>query len=100
MNPGPLFIIRKHFYLLLLAFSFSALINLENTKILLLLATTTKNPKRTLLFSFYFSSYFIYCFILSFIILIRNLVLDNHTVELGAQDKNFVLQVARRGWKS
>ena len=107
MNPGPLFIIRNHFYLLLLAFTFSALINFENTKIYLLLATTTKNPKRTLLYYFsllsshsLLSCYFIYCFIYCYFILFtRNLVLDNHTVELGAQGKGVVLQVVGRGWK-
>jgi hypothetical protein len=26
-------------------------------------------------------------------------VLDNHTVELGAQDKDIALQVAKQGWK-
>jgi hypothetical protein len=26
-------------------------------------------------------------------------VLDNHTVELGAQDKDIALHVARQGWK-
>jgi hypothetical protein len=60
MNPGPLFIIRNHFYLLLLAFTFSALINFENTKILLFLATTTKNPKRTLLYCFRLLSSLVY----------------------------------------
>jgi hypothetical protein len=26
-------------------------------------------------------------------------VLDNHTMELGAQDKDIALQVAKQGWK-
>ena len=69
MNPGPLLIIRNHFYLLLLAFTFSALINFENTKILLLLATTTKNPKRTLLYCFRLLSSLVY-FLVIFIIVI------------------------------
>jgi len=48
MNPGPFLIIRKHFYLLLLAFTISAIKSCENTKTSLLLATKTKNPKTTL----------------------------------------------------
>jgi hypothetical protein len=98
MNPGPLLIIRNTHFTVFTVLYFSAIIN-KNTKTLLLSASINKNPKRTLLFCYLLFCYFIYCFYLSLIILIRNLVLDNHTVELGAQDKNFVLQVARRGWR-
>jgi hypothetical protein len=63
---------------------------------------STQNPKKhhlllllsclpSLLFLIYFTLY------LYFILLIRNLVLDNHTVELGTQEKNFALQTGRRG---
>ena len=99
MNPGPLLNIRNTtLYCSFTVLYFSATIN-KNTKTYLLSANINKNPKRTLLFCYLLLCYFIYCFYLSLIILIRNLVLDNHTVELGAQDKNFVLQVARRGWR-
>ena len=94
MNPGPFLIIRNKPFTVFTVLYFSATIN-KNPKTLLLSARINKNPKRTLLFC-----YFIYCFYLSLIILIRNLVLDNHTVELGAQDNMLVLQVARRGSRS
>jgi hypothetical protein len=41
---------------------------------------------------------FIYCFIS--VLLIRKLVLDNHTVELATQGNHFVLHVARKGQRS
>ena len=45
MNPGPLFIIRNTFYLLLLAFTFSALIKFENTKKFYFLQLQPKTQK-------------------------------------------------------
>jgi len=69
MNPGPLFIIRNTFYLLLLAFTFSALINFENTKIYLLLATTTKNPKIPLFTCFSLLSSFSFLSSILFIVI-------------------------------
>ena len=100
MNPGPLLNIRSTtFYCSFTVFTvlyFLATIN-KNTKTLLLSASIKQKPKKNFTFLCLLFCYFIYCFILSLIILIRSLVLDNHTVELGAQDKRLVLQVARRG---
>ena len=98
MSPGPLLNIRNTPFTVFTVLYFSAIIN-KNTKTLLLSASIKQKPKKNFTFYYLLFCYFIYCFYLSLIILIRNLVLDNHTVELGAQDKNFVLQVARRGWK-
>ena len=96
MNHGPLLNIRsKTFYCSFIVFTvldFSAIIN-KKPKTLLLSATIKKTQKELYFYVIYFSSCFVYCLI----ILIRSLVLDNHTVELGAQDKRLVLQVARRG---
>ena len=77
MSPGSLFIIINTFYLLLSTFTFSALIKFENTKIYLLLAITTKNPKRTLLYRFRLVSSFVYLHIslLLFYILLFTLLI-------------------------
>ena len=54
---------------LLLAFTFSTIINFEKTKIYLLSATTTTNPKRTLLYCFRLVSSLIYFLVSLFTIL-------------------------------
>jgi hypothetical protein len=60
MNPGPPFIIRNTFYLLLFAFTIFALIKSENRKIYLFLANTTKNPKTSLFTHFSLLSSLVY----------------------------------------
>jgi hypothetical protein len=52
MNPGPLFIIRNTFLFTLSLFSFSFIINFENTKTFPLLHFTNKN-NTTISFTFY-----------------------------------------------
>src|SRR4051812_10482643 len=97
MNPGLILIIRNTFPFHLLHFILSAIYYFENTKILSLLAITHKTPKNnsTILHIIYFALldfiYFIYFSLiyLYFILLIRNLVLDNHLVELWTQDELF-----------
>ena len=110
MNPGPILIIRNTFPTLLSSLLFSAIYYSENTKILSIPAITHKNPKTTLLsyissrlhletlftFSFalcliylviYYLHYYLFTFSYCVTLLIRNLVLDNHLVDLGTQDK-------------
>jgi hypothetical protein len=83
-EPHPLFIIRNTFPTQLSSFIFSIIINSENTKILIQLENANKNPKRSLSFFFYFPCPIIVCFTLFiWVLLIRNLVLDNYTVGLG-----------------
>jgi hypothetical protein len=96
MNPGPVLIIRKTFPTLLLAFLFLTLMKSENTKITFTFCSYTQNTKAALLYRISFSLlYIIYFFLLFYLLyLFRNLVLDNHSVELGTQDKELVLQVA------
>jgi hypothetical protein len=70
MNSSPLFIIINNLYSLLLAFTFLALINFENTKISLLLAITTNNPKIFLLLFSLLSSFSFLSNILFIVILL------------------------------
>jgi hypothetical protein len=84
-----------HLYTLLFSASFYS----ENTKIYLLSCTHNPNPKKhyyriifTLLHCYllYRTAYHIYFNLHS------HLVLDNHSVELGTQERGIVLQVAQR----
>jgi hypothetical protein len=88
----------------------SSLIKSENTKTYLLSCNHIQNPKTPLSYSFsciialvYFhASYLLYCIVIYFIAFVilfylhSHLVLDNHSVELGIQEKEIVLQVAWR----
>jgi hypothetical protein len=112
MNPGPLFIIRNNFPFTLSLFSFSVIINFENTKTFPLLHFTNQNTK-TISFivyhciAYYFSLHipaardflaplylhiYLFYIVYSFPILYiyTHLVLDNHLVWLRAQSK-FIL---------
>jgi hypothetical protein len=95
MNPGPLFIISYNFPTLLSPFIFYALFKSLNTKNTFTISKHTQNPKNTfiLLFLISLSSHRLFCFIyykFISVILIQNLMIDNHTVELGTQGKDFV----------
>jgi hypothetical protein len=103
MNPCPLFIIRNNFPFTLSLFSFSFIINFENTKTFPLLHFTNQNT--TIIpftvyhcIAFYFSLHIpashqvifwcrcIYIFTFSFVYL-THLVSDNHLVRLRTQRK-------------
>ncbi len=100
MNPGPLFIIRNTFILLLSCFLFAALFESENPKIFTFLNLHPKHqiqstPLQFLLSYFILSSFT--CFIFTCVYLLtRNLVLDNHAVELGTQGFILFCRIARR----
>ena len=100
MNPGLILIIRNTFPLHLSYFLFAALFQSENRKIFIYLICTqnpkTNKPLPLLLSLLYLSSllYFSYYFIL--LLLIWNVVLDNHTVELGTQGFILFCRIARR----
>jgi hypothetical protein len=103
-EPGPILIIRNTFPTLARVRLFSALIKSENTKTYLLSCNNIKNPKTplTLLhqshnsFSLHYCIVFILMHLLFYFTYIKHLVLDIHSVELGTQEKEIVLQVAWR----
>src|SRR5680860_1200386 len=92
MNPGPFLIIRNTFPTTFKHLLHSAILKSENTKTLLLLAFTYKNPKNIIHHCFHHPCIFIYqnciftyCF--AFVLLsFSHLVLDNHLVRLRAQN--------------
>jgi hypothetical protein len=100
-EPWSNFNHKKHlFHCTYLTFYLQHYYNPKIQKIVILFAHKTQKTINHLLFLLslfylYSLSYFCYYFIL--LILIRNLVLDNHTVELRTQDNFCALQVARRG---
>ena len=100
-EPGPFLIIRKHFYLLLLAFTISAIKSCKNTKTSLLLSTKSKNPKTTLFTCFsLFSSLVYFTAIFTIVICFTNLdtlCLTTTWWSWGHKAINFVLQIAWRG---
>jgi hypothetical protein len=103
MNPGPILIIRNTFPMLARVFKNSSLIKSENTTTYLLFCNHIKNPKTPLPYCFscitallYFAaSYLLYCICYLFS-LTYTLVPDNHSVELGMQDKEIVFPIAWR----
>jgi hypothetical protein len=93
MNPGPSLTIRKTFPTLPRVLLFLVIIKPENIKISFTFCSYIKTQKHLYL-QHQFTSV-IYFFILFYLLyLFQNLVLDNHSVELGTRDKEFVLQVA------
>ena len=105
MNPGPFLIIRNTFPTTFKHLLHSAIFKSENTKTLLFIAFTYKNPKNTIHHHYYHPCIFIYhhcmflyCFAL-FIILISfsHLVLDNHLVRLRAQNNLLLCRTSREG---
>ena len=105
MNPGPFLIIRNTFPTTFKHLLHSAILKSENTKTLLLLAFTYKNPKNTINHHCYHPCIiihhhciFICCF--AFIIILisfSHLVLDNHLVRLRAQSNLLVCRKSREG---
>jgi hypothetical protein len=98
MNPGPILTIRNTFLTHLHKLLFSAPFYSKNTKTYLLSCTHNQNPKNhyhiiiTLLYY-----YLLYCIRYHILFHLNlHLVLDNHSVELGTQDEEIVLQVAWR----
>jgi hypothetical protein len=98
MNPGPIYIVRNNFPTLVYALLFSALNYFENKKHIYFFAYATKSQK------YHYHSIFtlLHCYLLyrtayhvSFY-LHSLLVLDNRSVVLGTQEREIVLQVARR----
>jgi hypothetical protein len=93
MNLGPILIMRNTKPTLLSTSRISALSYFEYPKILLRFANPIRNPKRPSLYCFTFISYYrllyFYIFTILFILLTRNLVIDNQTVELGTQGNLF-----------
>jgi hypothetical protein len=98
MNPSPILTIRNTFPRHLHTLLFSAPFFPKIQKHIYFLAHTTKTQKHYYRIIFillhYYLLYFI-CYHISFY-LILHLVLDNHSVELGTQDEEIVLQVAWR----
>ena len=100
MNPGPFLIIRNTFQTTFKHLLHSAILKTENTKTLLLLAFSYKNPKNTIHHHCYHPCIFIYhhsiftcCFAFIFILIsFSHLVLDNHLVRLRAQSNLLCLQ--------
>ena len=62
MNPGPFLIIRNTFYLLILAFTFSALIKSENTKNIFTSCNYNQNPKTLYLLALVYIIALVYLF--------------------------------------
>ena len=105
MNPGLFLIIRNTFPTTFKHLLHSAIFKSENTKILLFLAFTYKNPKNTINHHYYHPCIiihhhciFICCF--AFIIILisfSHLVLDNHLVRLRHKVIYFVCRKSREG---
>ena len=103
MNPGPFLITRNTFSTTFKHLLHSAILKSENTKTLLLLAFTYKNPKNTINHHCYHPCIIIhrhYIFICcsAFIIILisfSHLVLDNHLVRLRAQSNLHVCRKSR-----
>ena len=105
MKPGPFLIIRNTFPTTFKHLLHSAILKSENTKTLLLLAFTYKNPPKAFHHHCYHSCIiihhnciFICCF--AFIIIVISfpqLVLDNHLVRLRAQSNLLVCRKSREG---
>jgi hypothetical protein len=95
MNPGPILIIRNTFPTHLHALLFSASFKSKNTKTHYLLVYNYKTPKYLshVIFTL-LHCYLLYLHHHILFYLYLHLVLDNHSVELGTQDKEVVLQVA------
>ena len=105
-EPRSIFNHMKHFSNHFKHLLHSAILKSENTKTLLLLAFTYKNPQNTIHHHYYHPSIFIYhhCILFTlnfawFIILISfsHLVLDNHLVRLSAQSNLLVCRKSREG---
>ena len=105
MNPGPFLIIRNTFPTIFKHLLHSAILKSENTKTLLFIAFTYKNPKNNIHHHYYHPCIFIYhhcificCF--AFIIILisfSHLVLDNHLVRLRAQNNLLICRKSREG---
>jgi hypothetical protein len=92
MNPGPILIIRNTFPAHLHALLFSASFKFENTKTHLLSCIQLQNPKISFTHHIYFLALYLrYLHYHILFYLHLHLVLDNHSVELGTQDKEVVL---------
>jgi hypothetical protein len=90
MNLGPHFIIRNTFILHLHCFLLVALFYFENTKIFNFLICIQNTKNNHYLYNFYLVIlsrlvYYLFYYYLCYL-LMRNLVLDNHTMKLGTQD--------------
>jgi hypothetical protein len=95
MNPGPISIIRNTFPTHLHALLFSASFKSENIKTHLLSCIQLQNPKIPFTHHMYFIALLSTLFALSYLFYLHlHLVLDNHSMELGTQDEEVVLQVA------
>jgi hypothetical protein len=96
MNPGPILIVRNTFPTHLHALLFLELFKSENTKNIFTFLHTPTKPKNILPHYIYFIASYLLCLHYHHILfyLHLHLVLDNHSVELGTQDKEVVLQVA------
>jgi hypothetical protein len=98
MNPGPILIIRNTFPTLARFFKNSSLIKSEIQKHIYFFCNHLKNPKTRLPYFFSFIiALVIYCItcillhLLFYFTYIQHLVIHNHSVELGIQDKEIVL---------
>ena len=105
MNPGPFLIIRNNFPTTFKHYLHSAILKSENTKTLLLLAFTYKNPKNIIHHCFHTILAYLFtpiaylftvriCFIL---ISFSHLVLDNHLVRLRVQNNLLCCRFSREG---
>jgi hypothetical protein len=83
--------------MLLLAFAILAFIKSKDMKNTFTFSNLILNPKTTLFYSISLFSSFsllpVIYFLLFILFCYRNLVLDNHIVELGTQGKDLILQV-------
>jgi hypothetical protein len=76
-------------------FIFSYFLKWKNKNIFHFLQSYQKH-KNIFIYSISLLSTFTFCYFIYLLYLFQNLVLDNHLVELGTQDKEFVLHVASR----
>jgi hypothetical protein len=98
MNPGPILTIRNTFPTHLHTLLFLVPFYSENRKAYLLSCTHKQIPKTPFHIIFtLLHCYLLYCICYHILFyLYLHLVLDNHSVELGTQDEEIVLQVAWR----
>jgi hypothetical protein len=82
-----------------MSFLFSIIILSKNIKIYLNFCNHIKNTRTSLFIALVYFMHLLFVNLFYLLYLFRNLVLDNHSVELGTQDKEFVLQVAWQEWK-
>jgi hypothetical protein len=102
MKHGPILIIGNTFQTLFLALLLLVLIKSENTKNIFTFLQSYQKPKNSFTLLHYSHISLVYIVALLFNLLhllfiftyIQHLVLENHSVELGTQDKEIVLQVA------